>query len=133
MGKKLVLIDTNFLILALGDNLDYGNVLKKIIKQDRLALSVIVVAEFLTGADDQEEMMLFSLLRRFGVVNVDLEVASMAAFYRKKFLKLNKKIYLPDCLIAASCKVNKMQILTLNKRDYPMKDIDFVNLDDFRN
>jgi len=133
MAKKLILVDTNFLILAMADKYRYGELLKKIIEKKRLAISVIVVAEFLAKAIDSERKVLLTLVEYFGVVEINLNVAMTAGDYRQKFLKLRRKTKLPDCLIGASCKVNNLGLLTLNKKDYPMRDIDFVDLNDLRN
>ena len=133
MAKKLILVDTNFLILAMANWQNYGQVLKKIIKSGKMALSVIVIAEFLAGANKEEERVMLDLVDKFEVIDIDKEVATAAGQYRKKFKKLKRKVYLPDCLIAASCKVNDLSLLTLNKKDYPMTDIDFFNPNDFGN
>ncbi len=127
MAKK-VLVDTNVLILGLSGEGRYGELLEKLIKEDRLVLSVIVVIEFLTGAKESEIKIFEALLTRFGAVEVDVEMARMAAFYRKNFLKLKRKVYLPDCVLAATCKLNDYKLATLNKKDYPMKDIEFCKL-----
>lgn len=122
-----VMVDTNLLILALAGENPYADYVKKLVKQDRLVLSVIVVAEFLVGANEDEAKVFESLLSRFGAAEIDVDVARMAAFYRKKFVKLKKKVYLPDCFLAAMCKLNGYHLATLNRKDYPMKDIKLID------
>lgn len=96
---------------------------KKWIKNGQLAISSVVAAEFLAGATDKEAEIFEALLEQFGTLPVDTVVARMAANYRKRFLKEKKKLRLPDCLIAATCKVYQATLVTLDTSDYPMKDI----------
>ncbi|MBU1088503.1 PIN domain-containing protein [Patescibacteria group bacterium] len=124
----MVLLDTNFLIVALAGKKPYSEFLKKLIKTKQLMLSVIVVAEFLVGASDEEEKVFNSLLRKFGSVPIDLEIAQMAALYRKKYGKLKRKVYLSDCLIAATCRINGYKLATFDKSGYPMKDLEMVKI-----
>ncbi|RLC34267.1 hypothetical protein DRH14_03355 [Candidatus Shapirobacteria bacterium] len=119
----MVLLDTNFLIVALSGKKPYSEFLKKLIKTKQLVLSVIVVAEFLAGASDEEERAFNSLLRKFGAVPIDLEISQMAALYRKKYSKLKRKVYLPDCLIGATCRINGYELATFDRGGYPMKDL----------
>jgi len=117
------LVDTNILIYALAGKNPWANLMKKWIKEKRVALSSIVVAEFLTGATDEEARVFEALLDRFNSLPVDTATARLAADYRKKFFKKGRKLPLFDCLIAATCKLHKTTLVTFNTTDYPMKDI----------
>lgn len=128
MGLNLIMPDTNVLILAMSGKEPYSSYLKTWILEKRLVFSSIVVAEFLCGATSGEENVFNSLLKPFPVLSVDLVVAQMGAFYRRKYMKMHKKIGLPDCLIAATAKINNVRLATLNNKDYPMKDIERENL-----
>ena len=125
MAVDFILPDTNVLILALSKKEPYASLISQLIESNKLVLSSIVVAEFLVGVDDEEEKIFNLLLNRFQVLSVDLAVAQIGAFYRKKYLKSGYKLKLPDCLIAATCKVHQVKLATLNKKDYPMVDIQF--------
>lgn len=120
---KLFLPDTNVLIYGLMDKKPYGDLLKKWIQNKSLVLSSIVVAEFLVGATTEEEKIFEALLDKFGSLPVDTAVSRIAALYRKKYLKKGFKLKLPDCLIAAICKLYNARLVTFNKKDFPMKDI----------
>lgn len=120
---KLYLVDTNVLIYALAGKRPWAFSLKKWIRNRQLALSSIVVAEFLTGVTDEEAKIFEALLDRFGSLPVDTMTARLAADYRKKFLKKGRKLSLPDCLIAATCKIYQATLVTFDPSDYPMKDI----------
>lgn len=117
------LLDTNVLIYALAGKEPYSLFYRRIIESNNLMLSSIVVAEFLSNATSSEEHAVKLLMDEFPVLPVDKEVALEAALYRKKYLKKKRKIALPDCLIAATCKVHNCILATFNISDYPMKDI----------
>lgn len=120
---KLYLVDTNALIYGLAGKKPWTVYLKKWIRNKELALSAIVVAEFLTGATDEEAKIFEALLDKFGSLPIDTATARLAADYRKRFLKRGRKLPLPDCLIAATCKIYKATLATFDASDYPMKDI----------
>ena len=43
-------------------------------------------------------------------------------------LAKTKKVWLRDCLIAATCKIYGAAFVTYDKKDYPMKDIKILTL-----
>jgi predicted nucleic acid-binding protein len=120
---RLYLVDTNVLIYALAGKKPWAALLKKWIRSKQLAISAIVVAEFLTGATDEEAKIFEAFLDKFGSLPVDTATARLAADYRKRFLKKDYKLKLPDCLIAATCKIYKATLVTFDPSNYPMKDI----------
>lgn len=124
---KLVLLDTNILIPAFAKIEPYASFLREAIENNRLVLSVIVVAEFLAKATDEEERIFNALIQKINILPVDLPVAQLGAFYRKKILKKGKKNSLPDCFIAATCKIYNLILATLNKKDYPFKEIEIID------
>lgn len=122
---RLYLVDTNVLIYALGGKKPWARLVKEWIAKKQLALSSIVVAEFLTGATNEEATIFEALLDKFGSLSVDTITARLAADYRKKFLNKGRKLALPDCLIAATCKIYQATLVTFDRSDYPMQDISF--------
>lgn len=121
----MYLLDTNVLILGIGKNNPDYSCLQKIVIQNKLVLSVISVAEFLSQASEGEEMELEKLLNNFPILGVDLKVARLAGEYRKKFLK-QKRIQLLDYFLAAQAKIHGLILVTNNKSDFPMKDIKII-------
>lgn len=121
---KLILPDTNVLILGFKDEVPYNSFLRKIIKEKRLALSAVVIAEYLVGVTEDQEKLFNALVTQFPVLPIDLPVAQLTAYYRRTYLEKGKKIGLPDCLIAATCKIYNTELATLNPSDYPMKEIE---------
>ena len=115
MGRK-VLIDTNIAIAYIGNNLSFEsmNKLDKIFN-DEYHLSVINKIELLgyPGLDKSEEEK-FNLLINHSVLHqIDDVVIQKTISIRNKY-----RIKLPDALIAATCLVNGLDILTHNIKDF---------------
>lgn len=122
----MYLIDTNVLILALKSTEPDKSFLKKVISRKKLYLSAVSVGEFLSQATTEAEGKLNKLIAQFLVLPVDLEVARVAASYRKNSLK-QKRIQLLDYFLAAQAKMYKLTLVTHNKADFPMKDIKVIS------
>lgn len=118
--------DSNILINLFKGRQPDGTFLKNLISEGKLHLSVISIAEVLVGASSQEKSDLKELCDISEVVNVDQKIAEIAAAYRQQFSRKTRKVYLLDCLIAASCRVFDLTLVTQNVSDYPMKDIRIV-------
>lgn len=127
MEKKIVLPDTNIFIPALAKQEPYASFLNTLIKERRLAFSTITIAEYLTGASGAEEKIFNSLLSYSQILPVDLAVAQVAGYYRRKYREKKKNIPLPDALIAATCKVYRIALATFDKKGYPMDDIEIID------
>ena len=119
--------DTNVLIYAFKGIEPYAGWLEKTIQKNKLQISSIVVAEFLEGATKEDEISLRLLLDKFGALPVDRTVAEIGAEYRKKHSKKTKKVWMSDCLIAATCRVFGTTLITADKKDFPMKDIKIIS------
>ena len=115
MGRK-VLIDTNIAIAYIGNNLSFESMNKlDIIFNDEYHLSVINKIELLgyPGLDKNEEEK-FNLLINHSVLHQINDV-----IIQKTISIRNKhRIKLPDALIAATCLVNGLDILTHNIKDF---------------
>lgn len=117
----LYLPDTNIFIYALAGVSPYAEFLRKCIIQERLGISVIVIAEFLSGAERKEGSAFEKLLSYVEPLPITGDIAIKAAYYRKQY---KKELKLPDALIAASCKVYRAIFVSNNLRDFPMGDIE---------
>ena len=125
--KIMYLLDTNILIYAFKGKEPFSSLFAKWARKNELCLSVIAVFEFLIGAEDLEIIKLESLIENINLYDVNYEIAVQATEYRKDFLLKQKKVFLLDCMIAATAKVNNLTLVTVNKSDYPMKDIKVIS------
>lgn len=122
----MYLPDTNIFIRAIQGKDSERKFLDRIISDSKVVISTVVVAEFLSGVNKTEEIALDKLIRQFGVLIIDENVARAAAEYRKQFLRKTKRIFIMDCFLAAQAKLNKLILVTNNKSDFPMEDIKII-------
>ncbi|MBI2596579.1 PIN domain-containing protein [Candidatus Daviesbacteria bacterium] len=117
--------DTNIFIRAAKGYSPESELLSKLIKKKQIKISSIVAGEFLSKATSQEEKAFEKLLNEFIILSVNLDAARIAAKYRKMSLK-TKKVHLLDCFLAAQAKLNKLTLITHNKSDFPMTDVQVI-------
>jgi predicted nucleic acid-binding protein len=118
------LIDTDVLIDHLrGVEKAYRFMQEIKFRESTIYYSVISKAEIYSGIMPEEEERVASLFESMEEVPVDGRVAEDAGRYRKTFL-VSHKLFLPDALIAASAKRVGAILITLNKKYYPMTDIE---------
>lgn len=124
----MYLADSNIFIRGINGGLrSETTFLQRSILDKKIAISVIVVAEFLVEATDEETKVFNQLLRQFGSLSIDEETAKKAAEYRKQFLRKSKRVFLLDCFLAAQAKLNNFTLVTNNRNDFPMKDIEIIS------
>ncbi|EKD95524.1 MAG: PIN protein [uncultured bacterium] len=129
MSSPEYLLDTNILIEAFLGIEPAAYVTRNLIGEGKISFSVITIAEFLSKAARQEAESFKALIKVFGVLPVDYDIAVIAANYRKMVLKKTKRAFLADCLIADTAKFYDLRLVTHNISDYPMKDIKVLKPD----
>lgn len=119
--------DTNIFIMAARGYTTEAKFLSGAIKKRQIAISAVVAAEFLTKADASEEKGFQGLLSQFSVIPIDIEVAKVAARYRRDSLK-SKKAHMLDCFLAAQAKLNNLTLVSNNKADFPIEGVKIIAL-----
>lgn len=115
MGRK-ILIDTNIAIGYVGNRLDTSllNKLDKVF-DEKYHLSVINKIEMLGYPDlTPDDKIIFNLL----IDNAILHHIDNLVIQKTIEIKQKNKIKLPDALIAATCLVHDLDIITLNINDF---------------
>lgn len=125
--KSMYLLDTNIFILAAAGSRKEIAFLHKVIKNNQIQISVLVLAEFLAKAGEKDTAAFERLIAQFGVLPVDEQVARIATDYRKQLLQKSRRNILIDCLLAAQAKVHNLTLATNNKVDFSMKDIKVIS------
>lgn len=120
--------DTNIFIRAAKGYSPESGFLSKTIRKRQVVISTVVAAEFLVKASNVEQKTFENLLSEFVIIGVDIEVAKLAAEYRKQSFK-TKRVHLLDCFLAAQVKLKNLILVTNNKSDFPMKDIKIITLE----
>lgn len=118
-----ILPDTNIIINYLKGIEPESSFLKKYIISGEISFSPITIAEYIAKASNAEKRLLDDLLTSGEIFSIDYETGLEAGEYRKEFSRKTKQAYLLDCLLAATCKIHNLTLITNNIKDYPMKDI----------
>jgi predicted nucleic acid-binding protein len=117
-----IVIDTDVLILHLRGNESVRAMLKEAAQDSLLCCSAITIGEIHAGMRDEEREKTEKLLNSLMVIDVDRKIAALAGDYRRTTKGHHPE--LDDCLIAATCVVNKATLITGNIKHYPMKDFE---------
>lgn len=115
--------DANVLIRFLNSTEPDKSYLEELLKENQLFISPITIAEVGAKATTEQERDLRGLIGLGTVVSIGEDIGFVAGSYRQQFSGKTKKVYLLDCLVAATCKVYGLTLVTNDLKDYPMKDI----------
>jgi len=112
-----ILVDTCILISAYrGDNL-ISQELKKI--HDKMVISPITVMELYKGAKTKERKHeLEKQLKSYSIVHINKDVSEKAISLMKKYQSGKREVFIPDCIIGATCLIYNFQLFTENKNDF---------------
>lgn len=117
------LIDTDVMIWHLRGKKETKDLLKSLQKAGVPMCSPISIIEVQVGVKPGEEEFTNSFLASLKVCNVDREIANKSAEYLTAYRKKGVTFQLPDAIIAATCVVNDLILVTYNDRHYPMPEI----------
>ena len=113
----MVLLDSDILIDYLRGLSAARNYFKSV---DAAAISVVSVTELVSGArNDEEEAAMNELFSTMHMVGIDETIAREAGRLRRQFLR-SHNVETADALIAATSILHRLQLVTLNRRHYPM-------------
>ena len=113
-----LLIDTDVIIDYLRDRPEAVSYLENL--AEPLLMSAVTVAELYAGVrDGAERTALDNFIQAFEIVAVDEEIAVKGGLYRRDYSK-SHNTGLADALIAATAEVRRAELVTLNKKHFPM-------------
>ena len=113
--KKIILCDTNIFI-------DYFQGNERTIQEldylgfDRLAISVVTVAEIYFGMRKRETEITRDLVRKFSLMHLDKGISKLFIQYMLGYKHLGMAI--PDALIAATTVYSNIELYTHNRQDF---------------
>jgi predicted nucleic acid-binding protein len=87
-----------------------------------LAISIVTLTEFMGGMRLGEEERSEGFLRLFSILDANEAIARRAAEYLRQF-RASHRLELGDALIAATAAIHSAEIITRNRKHYPMQDI----------
>jgi len=116
-GIKKLLCDTNILIEVYRDNQSVINTLKQI-GQANIAVSDVTCAELFYGARNKAELKVFRKdIDTLTVLPILPQISKKAIILVEQYC-LSHKLALPDALIAATSIYHKLELYTLNIKDF---------------
>ncbi len=92
------------------------------VARQRCSVSVLTRAELLLGMRGRLAAETLLLLRQYRAVDVDADVADLAARFGRQYRGTHTG-KLPDLLIAATAVLHRLELVTLNRRDFPMPEV----------
>jgi len=93
---------------------------------ETLVISVITLTELMAGMRPGEEERTEKLLELFTLLEVDEAIGRKAGEYLQEFGR-SHHLELGDALIAASAALTDADLITRNRKHYPMSDIRVVS------
>ncbi|MGH7730035.1 MAG: PIN domain-containing protein [Candidatus Eiseniibacteriota bacterium] len=87
--------------------------------------TAVTWAEIFSGLRPGEEAITEAFLEARGEVILDAEAGRQAGRYLSRYAR-SHGLEVPDALIAAAAATAGLRLWTLNRRDYPMKDLRFL-------
>jgi len=122
-----ILLDSDVIISWLRGYDPFAEIVPGLLeKGEVLTWTPVSVAEIFAGGRKSEEDQLENLFLVFETLQLSAEVGKKAGYYLNRYSK-SHGVELADALVAATAHVAKMPLWTLNKKHYPMKDIQFFS------
>lgn len=128
---KKYLLDSDILMDFFKNKAYAVTLLAKLLPEGILAASILSITELRAGWNsEQSEYFLPRLYKLLVIKNLNPKIAELAGEFRWQYQQ--KGISLPaiDTLIAATAILEKCQLVTRNKKDFPMKEIKLYPLED---
>ena len=122
MAKKKIICDTDVMI----DYWDLTNkrhestkeILENVIGLDNIILSAITKMELLVGARSKSELLTITTkLKRFNIALLNDGITNKGFELLEKHI-LSHGLLIPDCFIASTAIITKLELFTYNTRDF---------------
>jgi predicted nucleic acid-binding protein len=118
------LLDTTVLIAHLRGEREVTDHLLELVGAGHvLATSAVNVAEIHRGALPSERRATAEFLDRLTFLSTTVEAARRAGVYQRDFAMKGVTIHTPDALIAGTARAHGALVMTDNRRDFPMRDV----------
>ncbi|HHE38315.1 MAG TPA: type II toxin-antitoxin system VapC family toxin, partial [Candidatus Cloacimonetes bacterium] len=119
MENKNVLIDTNIIIDFFRKRNKKNTILRSILIDHNIYLSVVSIFEFECGVTNKVRKDEFqTLIEPFRILNFDLDCSLISAKVYRELKQKNKIIEMRDIFIGSTAIKNNLRLLTLNKRHF---------------
>jgi predicted nucleic acid-binding protein len=118
------LLDTTFLIDVLNEQRGRYEVMKSLAtQQHELACCAINVTEIYSGMRAAEVTKTEALLRSLEYIPLSMDAAKLAGELRQLWTRKGRTFSVPDMMIAAVCITEKLTLITDNRKDFVMPEL----------
>ncbi len=122
-----ILLDSDVIISWLRGYDPYAEIIPSLVaKGEALAWTPVSVAEIYAGARRREEPQLENLFLVLEPLTLSAEIGRKAGHYLNAYSK-SHGVELGDALVAATANYFRIALWTLNRKHYPMRDIQFFS------
>lgn len=119
------LLDSDVIIWHLRGRKEVTEVLRDLQRSGLPACSALSVLEIQLGVKKGEEEKTDRFIKSLRIFGVDIEIASKAAQLIRRYKARGLTLDLPDSVIAATCILHDLILVTYNTKHYPISEIKF--------
>ena len=119
------LLDSDVIIWHLRGQKEVTEMLRDLQRFGLPACSALSVLEVQLGVKKGEEEKTSRFLKSLKIFDVNMEIASKAAQFIRERKSKGITLDLPDSVIAATCILHELILVTYNKKHYPISGIEF--------
>jgi predicted nucleic acid-binding protein len=123
MGRFL--LNSDVIIWHLRGRKEVTEVLRELQRFGLPACSALSVLEVQMGVKKGEEEKTDRFLKSLRIFDVNMEIASKAAQLIRRYKARGVTLDLPDSVIAATCILHELILVTYNTKHYPISEIKF--------
>ena len=117
-------MDTDILVDFFHDQEYAKKLIADLQAQGPIRISILSIAELRAGfSSKQAKFFLPKLYDTAVIINVNIEIAELAGEFRFEYGSKGKSLSTVDTLIAATAIIEDYQLVTRNKKDYPMPEL----------
>ena len=125
----ILLLDTTVLIDALRARHDRRTLLAQLVASGHtLTTAAINIAEVYAGMRPQEEEKTERFLSSLECYPLSGAIARRAGSIKAAFARQGRTLTLPDMIVAATALEHGLNLMTDNRKDFPIPDISFYDL-----
>jgi predicted nucleic acid-binding protein len=119
------LLDSDVIIWHLRGRKEVTELLRDLQRFGVPACSALSMIEVQLGVKKGEEMRTNQFLSSLTFFDVNREIANQAASLIRGYKAKGIKIEVPDAVIAGTCILNDLVLVTFNRKHYPIPELEF--------